>query len=310
MAPIGAPAVMGATAGFFLAGFVLLPNVEPYILYLLSLACLSAGALIQGRVLEGWIMVSSLQSTPGFTGDLRLERRETGGSGSPVKVLLEGGRVRGAEDRHGKPARGWENAVLEGMLQEEGLSGSILFLGGGLGTLARLTPPRRPPSRILAVERTRELFELVRSQLPPGEEREDVVRLVGDPLKIPLEPGSSFDLILVDGGILPRLGPAPVLQESDWRFLAGTLDDSGIMVLGGLRGEGPGGCGALEDLVRRGRGFFAEVLLYGASPGWKYAHLLPESGGEEERLVVLGHAGGPEWPPLLPGFRALPPPGA
>jgi len=310
LAPIGGPAVLGAAAGFLVTGVMLIPNAAAYTLYLLALALLSAGALSQGRLLESWVIVSTLESVTGPTGELRAERRETGGSKSSLTVLVEGGRLRGAEDGEGNPARSWEKTVLDGLILGEGVSGSILFLGGGSGTLAHLAPLRKFPARILLVERSRKLIDLAVSQLHSKEERDDIARLVGDPLDVPLEAGSSFSLVLVDAGVLPGLGTVPILEERHWRFLADMSGEEGLVILGGLRGGESGRNEAVEDLLQQASRHFENALLYGVMPGWKDTLLLPELGGEDERLVALGAAGRAAWPLLLPGFRILSPPGA
>jgi hypothetical protein len=159
------------------------------------------------------------------------------------------------------------------------------------------------------VERTRKIFDLAESHFPSVVERDDVDRLVGDPLNIPLEPGTSFDLVLLDGGVLAGLGTLPILEESDWQFLAGAVAEGGLVVIGGLRDGGPRGGEGLAAFIRQSAGSFPEALLYGTMPGWEDSRLLPEMGGDEECLVVLGQTREMEWPPLLPGFRILPSPG-
>ena len=56
---VGAPAILGAALGFFLAGSVLLPHAAPYTIYLVCLVLLSGGALFQGWALEDGLIPPS-----------------------------------------------------------------------------------------------------------------------------------------------------------------------------------------------------------------------------------------------------------
>ena len=105
--PVGPPAVLGMAIGFLLAGSVLLPHAAPYTIYLACMVALSGGALLQGWVLDGYPSVEVLEIVSAPTGDLRVERRAVGRPHRELRVLLEGGRVRGAEDgREPRPSLG------------------------------------------------------------------------------------------------------------------------------------------------------------------------------------------------------------
>ena len=87
---VGVPSVLGAAAGVFLAGTVLIPNAAPYSLYLFCLVVLSGGALLHGWVLDARPTTVVLARTPGPTGELRVERRALGARRQEIMVLLEG----------------------------------------------------------------------------------------------------------------------------------------------------------------------------------------------------------------------------
>ncbi len=303
---VGAPAVLGAAAGFFLAGGVFLPNVAPYTLYLICLVLLSGGALLQGWALDGRPMVEVLEIVPAPTGEIRVEGRTAGNPRREMRVLLEERRLRGGEDLEGNPGRDWEAAVLDGLGREEWCPESVLYLGGGSGTLARLLSQRLPQIRIHVVERSRELVTLARSRFAKWDGWESVGLQIGEPLATSLRPQSSFSTIVVDCGALPTLGSAPFLTESDWRFLVDTLDAGGVLLMGGLRAqEGDAALPSLE-VIRNGRQWFEEVFLFKAEPVPPGARLLQEVEDGTEILLLFSTAGAVAWPVSLSGFKGRP----
>jgi len=303
---VGAPAALGAAVGFLLAGGVLLPNVAPYTLYLICLVILSGGALIQGWALDGSPLVEVLEIVPGPTGELRVEGRAVGNPRRELKVLLEGGRLRGGEDPEGKPGRDWEAAVLDGLGREERCPQSVLYLGGGSGTLARLLSQRFPQIRIHVVERSRELVTLARSRFAKWDGWESVGLQIGEPLATSLGPQSSFSTIVVDCGALPTLGGTPFLTESDWRFLVDTLEAGGVLLMGGLRVQEGDAALPPWEVIRNGRQWFEEVFLYTAEPVPPGAQLLQEVGDGAEILLLFSTAGAVAWPLSLSGFQSQP----
>jgi hypothetical protein len=303
---VGAPATLGAAVGFLLAGAFLLPNTAPYTLYLFCLVTLSGGALIQGWVMDGSPAVEVLEVVPVETGELKVERRVIGSPRRQVNVLLEGGRLRGAEDEEGNPARVWESAVLEVLGREVPWPDSVLYLGGGSGTFVRILSERSPQTRIHVLERSRELVTLARSRFVEWEDWEIVGLQIGEPLGTPLAPKIPFSLIVLDCGALPTLGGAPFLEDSGWRFLSEALLPGGVLVLGGLPPISDNIPVPVRQIARSGREWFEDASLYRrevVSPG---PSLLWEEEDEAEGLLLFSRAGAAAWPPFLSGFQLQP----
>ncbi len=302
---VGAPSVLGAAVGFLLAGSVLLPNAAPYTLYLSCLVILSGGALLQGRVLDGRPSVEVLETVSGSTGELRVEGRATVNPRRETMILLEGGRVRGAEDLEGNPGREWEAAVLEGLSQEDRRPESILYLGGGSGTLVRLLSHRFPQTRIQVVERSSELVALARSRFAKWDGWEDVGLQVGELLA--LSPGveTSFSVIVIDCGALPAIGGAPFLGDSDWRFLVDHLEAGGVALMGGLRVQEGDAAPPSWEVVGNGRRWFEEVSLYKADSVPAGGKPSQEGWAGAEVLLLLSTVGAAPWPLSLSSFQFL-----
>jgi hypothetical protein len=303
---VGAPATLGAAVGFLLAGAILLPNTAPYTLYLFCLVTLSGGALVQGWVMDGNPSVEVLEILGGPTGELRAERRVTGSPRREVIVLLEGGRLRGAEDEEGRPARVWESAVLEGLGREVPWPESVLCLGGGSGTFARVLSKRSPQTRIHVLERSGELVTLARSRFAEWENWESVGLQIGEPLRAPLAPKGPFSLIVLDCGVLPTLGGAPFLEDSGWRLISEALLPGGVLAMGGfprIQGDPPG---PLREIVRAGLRWFDNAWLYFEDMSPSGPRLLWEEGEGAEALLLCSKAGGVARSPSLSGFQLQP----
>jgi hypothetical protein len=270
------------------------------------MVALSGGALLQGWVLDGYPSVEVLEIVSASTGDLRVERRVMGRPHRELRVLLEGGRVRGAEDPDGNPGRSWEEAVLEGVGALERWPESVLYLGGGSGTLACLLLQRHPETRIHVVERSPEFFALARSRFAGRDGWEGVGLEVGEPLAASLGTPSSFSLIVVDSGVLPTLGGVPFLGEEGWRFLADALEVGGVVLMGGIQIREVDSALPLGELIRNGRRWFEEVVLYRADPISPRTQLLHEVGDGAEILLLFSTAGAAAWPFSLSAFQSRP----
>jgi len=303
---VGAPAVFGAAVGFLLCGSFLLPSVAPYTLYLFCLVMLSGGALLQGWVLDSRPLVDVLEVASGATGELRVEARALGSPRRELKVLFEGGRLRGAEGPEGDPGRSWEAAVLEGLKGEERRPKSVLYLGGGSGTLVRLLSQRFPQARIHVVERSRELVALARSHFASWEGWDGVDLQLGEPLASAPNPCGPFSLVLVDCGALPTLGGVPSLRDPEWRFLADSLDTGGVLLMGGLPSWQGESLPHLQRLLGNGQRWFQPVFLYRTEPIPPVARLLQRKGDMAETLLLFSTAGAAAWPPSLSGFQLHP----
>ncbi len=293
-AAIGVPSLVGLALGFLLTGGLLMPNMAPYTFYLVFLTALSGGALLQGWVLEDRPIVAVLGRQGGEGGEVRVEDHFPGVSGQGKRVLLEGGRLRGAEDSGGFPARNWERAVLGGLFGSARGPGPVLYLGGGSGTLARRVRHDSPENPVVVVERSPALLELARAHFRSWENLESVDLKVGEPWSVVTGLDGPFPLVIVDVGLLPALGGLPWVQEGDWRKLAASTGPGGRVVLGGLDGtassQGPPLQPMLEDAMIQ----FSTGALYQA-----------EEGGDDDFILVLE---GPEalpWGGVLPGYRRL-----
>ncbi len=303
---VGPPAVVGAGIGFLLSGAVLLPNTAPHTLYLFCLVILSGGALLQGWVLDARIVVEVLETVSVPRGDLRAERRFVGSPRTELRLLLEGGVIRGVEGAEGEPGLAWESAVLEGLTAERIQPESVLYLGGGSGTLIRHLSQRFPHARMRVVERHQELVGLAKSHFAPWDGWGEVEVIVGDPLAREPERGSLFSVTVLDCAALPILGGVPWMREADWRFLAGSHEPGGVLVLGGLRSTdgdlGGNSTRVLGEVAGEAAGWFESVSLYRKAPTRDGGRLLPEWAGSTEFFLLLSTRGRTPWPAFLAGF--------
>jgi hypothetical protein len=285
---VGLPAVVGVAVGFLLTGGVLLPNLAPYTLYLLCLTALSGGALLNGWILDSRAskLLVEDQWTP--RGLVRVEDRVQTGGGEGLRVLLEGGRLRGAEAPEGSAGREWEKGVLAALRGEGSDPSPALYLGGGSGTLARDLLGVFPDLQLLVVEGTQAFLSLARKHFHPFERWGEVQVRVGEPWGVVNELRGPFALILLDLGFLPSLGRIPDMDGGRWEALASLVGSQGSVVMGGLTpleslGEVP-----LEGLLGQASRHFARVAHYE---------------GEEEGFILLSAPEAPYWSPVLPGFH-------
>ncbi len=303
VATVGGPAVLGAGAGFLLVGSVLLPNVAFHSLYLFCLVVLSGGALLQGWVLDARPAIEILGSVWTDRGEVRVEERLLGTPRREVRILLEAGRLRGAEDVEGEPARGWERAVLAAIEGEGADPGPLLYLGGGSGTLARRASKGMSEDGIEIVEASRELVEMARAHFHTWDAPEDMAVEYHDLLNMEDRSTGWARTILIDCGALPLFGGMPVLEEDHWRAFRRVLAPEGRLVMGGLRlPEGREGR-RLEALVRSGRKWFGSGEVYFGGEVDAGSALLPGEERGVETILVFRRPTAPDWSSHLPGFR-------
>jgi spermidine synthase len=287
-ASVGVPSVAGLALGFLLTGGILLPNMAPYTLYLVCLTALSGGALLQGWVLDGRPSKQLLELRWTARGEVRAEEWIPSSGGLARRILLEDGRVRGAEDLEGLPGREWERAVLTALTRDHLNPGSVLYLGGGSGTIARILFREFPQIRVVVVEGSGDLLILAREHLHPFPEWRKVRVLVGDPW-ISIEGLEGlFPLILVDSGFLPALAGLPSVPQGGFEALAGLAGPAGSVVLGGIGSEiSPDGV-PLDAFMQRASAAFSSVTYYQ---------------GEEEGFILLSGSETLPWSPAPPGFQ-------
>jgi hypothetical protein len=300
---LGAPAVLGAAAGFWLAGIVLIPSVAPYSVYLFCLVLLSGGALLHGWVLDHFPVVDLLETRMGSLGQLRVERRASGGPRRQIKVLLEAGRVRGGEDEVGHPVRRWEAAVLAMWKALPRPPDSLLYLGGGSGTLVRELSNLIPLSRRHVVEWSPELVSLAQDHLQEWEGWKDLPLTCGNLLDPADESIGRFEAVIVDCDALPTLGGAPYLGETGWRSVGEFTQRGGTIILGGLRSGAEIPQGALGEFLNEGRWRFPQARLYREplSPGGR--ELLGREMERTDSFLVLSTSDLVFWPPSVLDFR-------
>ncbi|NNM04260.1 MAG: hypothetical protein HKO65_04085 [Gemmatimonadetes bacterium] len=320
--PIAAPAVFGFSLGFLVTGSLLIPNAAPHTLYLFSLVVLSAGALLQGAVLDARVEVGVLESRSGRDGELRVERRMLGSSRRELKVLLAGGRIRGAQEAEGGPGRMWEVATLLACTADGAAPGSALFLGGGSGVLAAAMARQVPGARFQVVEESQALVEMAQAHFSGMDAADHGEAGVGEsiqarlavrfdePLSAPEDSDLRFPLIVVDCQALPSLGGVPFFRDADWRFLHESLEFGGSMVMGGLPGSEAPWSGAFGEWMRKGSEWFDEVMVYREDRAPSEPRLLPEIGVEPEFFVRFTKPGAAAWPLVVAGFRLQPSPGS
>jgi len=285
---VGFPAVVGLAVGFLLTGGVLLPNMAPYTLYLVCLTALSGGALLQGWVLDARPTERLLDFQWTARGELKAAEWLRGSEATVRRVLLENGRMRGAEDLAGAPGREWERAVLAALRGAGKYPGAVLYVGGGSGTLARFLLGDFPEGRIVIIEGSSELVLMARKHLHAFLGWGGVQLHIGDPWALVEEMAGGFPLVLIDGGVLPVHGRLPWVPPGGWRDLERLAGPSGSVVLGGIgRGSGEGGA-PLEAFMDMASAAFPRVAYY--------------EGGEEGFFLMSGPEA-PFWSPALPGFH-------
>ncbi len=305
--PVGPAAVIGAGMGFLLAGVVLIPQLAPHTLYLFCLVILSGGALLHGWVLDGRVAVEVVARARGRNGELRMERRVLGAPRRELLVLKEGERTRGAENPAGGPGRGWEAAVLELVAPDGAQPESVLYLGGGSGTLGRLLSRRLPHAAVQLAEMDEGLVEMARAHFKDWDGWEAISSAPGGLLNWGKENRAS--VVLVDGAALPALGKVPYLTETEWRGMVETVEEGGFLVIGGIETsraildlpDFP----ALADLMRGAKKWFHSVTLYGRSPSDDDNRLLRGRLSGSELFLVLSRMEAPSPAPDLLGFRPI-----
>jgi hypothetical protein len=287
-ASVGLPSVVGVALGFLLSGWLLLPHMAPYTVYLVFLTALSGGALLQGWVLEGRPSRQLLGRCWTARGEVKVEEWTSSGGGVSRKVLLEEGRIRGVEEPGGRVGRAWERAVLSTLARDHLNPGSLLYLGGGSGTLARLLLQDFPQTRIVVVEGSDELVTMAREHLHPFPEWRKVHLLIGDPWTSIEGLDGTFPLIMVDSGLLPALGHLPSLPREGFRALSELAGSAGTVVLGGLGPDGFPNRAPLDAFMESASEAFSSVLYF--------------QGGEGGFLLLSGRDA-PPWSPAPPGFE-------
>ena len=285
---VGVPALAGVAMGFLLTGGILLPHMAPYTLYLSCLTVLSGGALLHGRALDARFRRQLLAEEWTTRGRVRVEEWVGPGTGDGLRVVTEGGRVRGSESTIGGLGRGWERAVLSALEQQDTHPSRVLYLGGGSGSLLGHLMDTRSRPELVVVEGTQEFVSLCRLHLQPVERWEEVQIRYGEPWPSLDGIQGSFDLVLVDLAFLPSLGFIPHLSEARFGDLAAKVTREGIVVLGGLASPDLLGELPLARLLKKAATRFARVVHYQ---------------GEEEGFLLLSGSEAPVWSTVPAGFR-------
>lgn len=283
-------AAAGVSAGFLLTGAFLLPNLAPYTLYLVLLSVLSAGALLNGWVLDDQACAVTLEEVPTPRGPARVQDRFAGADGIQWRTITEGGRLRAREGDLGRKGRDWEGAVLAALHGEGKAPGSVLFLGGGGGTLARLLLEAYPATEVLVVEESQAVMDLARKHFQPFPEWDRLQLRRGRPWGTLGSLDGSYHLVVVDLQAVPSLGPVPDIPRQVWDELGRLSGAEGIVVLGGLGHPERLGEGPVKELLSQGSAHYPRCAVYQ---------------GKETAFLLLAGSEAPFWSPVLPGFHAI-----
>jgi hypothetical protein len=205
----GAPAALGAAAGFVMTG-VLLPRAPiPASLLVASLVMLSAAGMIFGIVLGARPVVHLRAARASAVGEVRIEDRVPGGGGDAARYLLEAGHVRRRVSLDGHQVDPWDVAVARAVVQAQGRPVRVLSLGGGASPLARALLGLHPEAVVDVLERNEAVVDLARDHLDTalGEPPPEGVRVgVGNLEDLLADVRGPYDLVLVDTSALAPLG--------------------------------------------------------------------------------------------------------
>jgi spermidine synthase len=194
--------------------------------------------------------------------------------------------------------------VLEWIEKVSVPPGRAVLLGGGGGTLARFLGGGDSPWELVVVERSEELIDLAHTHFRTWDGRGRVEWAVNEPLAWIDEDRAKADLVVVDAGSLPSLAGLPVLRQRGFFGLAELLSPEGLLVMGGLSGDG--GPGGISRVARDGSAVFPKVALYQEVPGTEDRRMLPELGNRATFLLAASKREVGEWPLPLQGFLPLP----
>ena len=280
---VAAPAAAGAAGGALLTGFVLVSALVPISIYSLCLLLISGGALVHGRVLSLEADRRVLASLPSRYGTVTVEERSAGRPRGRERILLENGRVRGAEDANGRPFRAWERGVLSWLssrgrrLNQNDDDLPVLFLGGGALTVPRLLLAQQPDVRVRVVEPNAAVLEAARSHFafPVDNARFSVHEC--SPYEALSDCEGPLETVVADAGALAPGRPVPDLGEALLAGFRQRMRGGGVLAVAGLEERvalGP----PLEGLIADGSRAFEHVSVHSSSPG--------EGNGASE-LVVL-----------------------
>lgn len=247
---VGAGAASGAAVGFLLTGFVFVPALEPSSALLACVIALSAGALLHGWVLDEREVGEELEARWTPRGRVSVEDRVRGAPRQRRRVLLEGGRVRGAELVEGGQEPGWQQAVLATVARGRPPVDSTLVYGTGVGWLLRALG--RPlgeagdtaaagarPARVLGVEPNPDVRRLAMAHFPPGRSGEDdpwadLDHRDGLPVHRLPSLAERFDLVVIDALALGAAADVPSLGPAALAPVLACLEPGGTLVIGGL----------------------------------------------------------------------------
>ncbi len=297
MPPAHALAFMGAGVALLLTAPFLLPHLTPPSIFLVCMVALSGAALLYGRVLDAERISICRESRPSPFGPVEVTEWIRGRPGRAVRVLLENGRLRGAEARAGIPAIAAEAAVLSLVEARGGEPKDILVVGGGALSLPRGLRRLFPRARIRVVEENPEVLRLARRHFATGvvEELEVVVAPAGweESVKGP------FDLVVVETSMPGWACGAVLARLHGLRWVKESLDADGSAVLCGVV-LGEEAARASADLtVERAAKVFSRVLPY-VTTGPRDGELTRED-GEPDAFLVLTDSGTVDWPREVAG---------
>jgi len=278
----GAPAALGAAAGFVLTGTLLPRAPTPGSLLVACLVLLSAGGLIYGVVLASRPTVHVLAERRSAGTHVRVEDRFRVQGQEAARYLLEGRHVRRHASLGEDDSLPWDVEVTRSMLLGRDGPSQILVVGGGASTVPRTILAEWPDARVDVLERNPAVVDLARDHFDtaPGDEPSRCSVRVGNLDDLLAEARGPYDLVVLDTTALAPLGGLEGLSRSARGALVEAVAGGGALVVGPLR---------------------ADAVLTGADPTWLATELWrgPQAPGLEDEVVTITQRAGAV-PPSTP----------
>lgn len=328
---VAATAAAGAAAGALITGLVLVSWLLPVSIYLFCLILLSGAALVHGRVLSGHGERHVLATLQSRFGEVRVEEVVRAGT-PPRRLLLENGRLRGAEDGAGGPGRAWEAGTLEllrswppphgeamGRGREEGAREAdaetaparetpgaqptvrVLLAGGGAMIVARVLLAEWPEGQVEVFERNEVVLQAAREHFdaPLGERR--VAVLAQNPWDALASASGPWSWVIVDAAAVAPHDPLPELGAELLASLRRRIAPTGALVVGGVDAMSARGM-PLDALLEAARSVFGTVAVYRGPPAARPAEVRDGSAAPGGELLLVCVPDGVRLPEALPGM--------
>ena len=243
----GAPAGVGAAAGFVLTG-VLLPRVPlPASLLVGCLVMLSLGGMVYGAVLAARTELRVLARRPGRGPEVRIEERRLPLEDLATLEMWEGSFLRRRVVLEGEDLGGWDEDLVRALFPA-GVEGNgpgeapdsshpfrILSVGGGASGLARCALRTHATVTVDVVERTAATVELGRDHFETGlavGRHDRTFVSVGNLDDAIAACDGGYDLVVVDSRGLAPVGGLMGLSRMARRRLPALVRGGGVLAVG------------------------------------------------------------------------------